>query len=149
MAGWLSIADFVVVQDYFMTRTAQHAHLILPASFPIESGGSYTNTQKVIQEFEPGVESKVARKSFEQLIDILDKLGYKQKSGIRDILGEALSLLPESADKEPFKFNHTSSDNYNRMYRHGCDIVVKKFEEEFQKSLEPIKPLQYERIQKY
>ena len=52
VSGWLSVADFVMVQDYFMTDTAKHADLILPASLPFEMGGSFTNTQKVIQEFE-------------------------------------------------------------------------------------------------
>ncbi|MCD4697261.1 MAG: FAD-dependent oxidoreductase, partial [Bacteroidales bacterium] len=53
VAGWLSVTDFVVVQDYFMTDTAQHANLVLPSSMPFEIGGSFTNTQKMIQEFEP------------------------------------------------------------------------------------------------
>ena len=52
ISKWFTNADFIVVQDYFMTETAKTANLILPASFPFESGGSYTNTQKILQKFD-------------------------------------------------------------------------------------------------
>src|SRR5690606_35793609 len=38
---WISTADFVVVQDHFMTETVKMADLALPASFPVISGGAY------------------------------------------------------------------------------------------------------------
>ncbi len=74
VAGWLSIADFVVVQDYFMTDTAQQADLILPASFPTETGGSFTNTQKVIQEFDAVLEPKIEKSTVDQLIAIAEEV---------------------------------------------------------------------------
>jgi predicted molibdopterin-dependent oxidoreductase YjgC len=49
--AWFAKPDFVMVQDYFMTETAEKANLVLPASLPIETGGSFTNTQKRIQKF--------------------------------------------------------------------------------------------------
>ena len=36
VSGWLSVADFVMVQDYFMTETAKHADLILPDTTYLE-----------------------------------------------------------------------------------------------------------------
>jgi predicted molibdopterin-dependent oxidoreductase YjgC len=52
---FLGRASFKVVQEYFLTATAEQADLVLPASLPAETGGSFTNTQKMIQHFEPGL----------------------------------------------------------------------------------------------
>ena len=137
VAGWLSVADFVVVQDYFMTETAIHAHLILPASFPVESGGSFTNTQKVIQEFDAQFTSKVERKSYEQLLDLLKLMGSKEKSDdLIDIRMEALSLLPINGSGKQLKFVYSLEDNRNRMFEYGCDTVNLRFETDFKKAFE-------------
>ncbi|MFO7828802.1 MAG: molybdopterin-dependent oxidoreductase, partial [Bacteroidales bacterium] len=56
---WVADAEFILVQDYFMTETAKQADLILPATFPVESSGSFTNSQKHIQVFEKQFEGKV------------------------------------------------------------------------------------------
>jgi formate dehydrogenase major subunit len=145
-AGWLSIADFIVVQDYFMTETAQHAHLILPASFPVESGGSFTNTQKVIQGFEAHFKPLVERTNLQQLADLLRAKGVEQNDDHHGVLSEIMSLLPSG--HEPVKYNFTvmAGDNPNRMYEHGCDYIVKRFDEEFKKAFETVKIDQYESV---
>jgi formate dehydrogenase major subunit len=145
-AGWLSIADFVVVQDYFMTETAQHAHLILPASFPVESGGSFTNTQKVIQPFEPAFGPKVERTGLQQLADLLNALGVKQGAETSEVLEEALSLLPSAEEEQKYSFENTHHDNPYRIYEHGCDYIVKRFDEEFEKAFENVKVNIYEGV---
>jgi len=134
VAGWLSIADFVVVQDYFLTETANYADLILPASMPVEIGGSFTNTQKVIQEFEPVFTSKVARDSLHQIGGLLNKLDVKQKYDRKQILQEAMSFLSTNG-KSKYSFNYTSEDNYSRLFNYGCDDIVRRFEEHFEEAL--------------
>jgi len=136
VAGWLSVADFVVVQDYFMTETAQVADLILPASFPVESGGSFTNTQKVIQEFDRILQPKVKKTSPEQLSDILKKFGLKGHRSVEDVMMEAISLLPTENKKAKLQFYYTGEHNSKRMFNYGCDVVVKRFEENFEKAFE-------------
>ena len=135
IAGWISVSDFVMVQDSFMTKTAKRADIILPASFPIESGGSFTNTQKVIQEFEPKFNSKVNRLSYQQLIDLLKKLGVKQKINIEDIRMEAMSLL-STAKENKLKFVYTNTDNQHRIFEYGCDSIDKYFEDAFESAFE-------------
>jgi formate dehydrogenase major subunit len=135
VAGWLSIAEFVVVQDYFMTETAKHSDLILPASFPVESGGSFTNTQKVIQEFEEEISPKVELTSFEQLGALLGKFGLKGYESVKDVMMEAISLLPSEKGDDKLQFNYTQGQNCNRMFNYGCDVVVKRFEEHFENAL--------------
>jgi len=138
VAGWLAIAEFVVVQDYFMTDTAQTANLILPASFPTESGGSFTNSQQVIQEFEPVFESKVERQSYQQLLDLLGHYKSNGFESVKEIMEEAISLLPTSYENRKHHFHYTSEGTYCRTFDYGCDTINKRFYEEFHKAL--IKP---------
>jgi anaerobic selenocysteine-containing dehydrogenase len=42
----LSALDFLVVQDIFVTETAEFADVILPATSYLEKEGTYTNTDR-------------------------------------------------------------------------------------------------------
>lgn len=130
VAGWLSIAEFVAVQDYFMTDTAKKADLILPASMPIEMGGSFTNTQRMIQEFDADFENPVAKNSLQQFSSIIKLFGFKQNSNANDILKEALSLLV-AVENGKHHFSSTDNEIYARLFKYGCDNIVKQFEEDF------------------
>ncbi len=131
VSGWLSVADFVLLQDYFMTETAKQADLILPASLPFEMGGSFTNTQRLIQEFDAVFKSELKKDSYKQFVDILGKLGVKAKSKVEDIRAEALSLLDKDSINDIFTFNYTVGDNTNRLFNSGCDTVTNRFDKEF------------------
>jgi len=145
-AGWLSISDFVVVQDYFMTETAQHAHLVLPASFPVESGGSFTNTQKVIQGYEAQFRPATEKTSLEQLADLLGAKGLDQSGDPHEVMAEVMSLLPKGDEPVKYHFSLMGEDNPNRMYEHGCDYIVMRFDDEFKKAFENVKIDLYERV---
>jgi formate dehydrogenase major subunit len=132
VAGWLSVADFVVVQDYFMTDTARQADLVLPASFPYETGGTFTNTQKVIQHFDAAFEPASGKNTLEQLSGLMALFGIKQKSDPEDVMTEIISLLPSDGDNNKLVFQPTKENNDCRMFAHGCDNIVKRFDEEFE-----------------
>lgn len=128
--GWLSAADFVVVQDYFMTESARHAHLILPASLPFETGGSFTNTGRMIQTFDPVLKPRIEMSSHHQLIELLKHFGSNQLNGPEDVNMEVNALfLPVQG--EPLSFTITDGQGHERFFRHGCDIVNKMFDDEF------------------
>ncbi|MCX6250031.1 MAG: FAD-dependent oxidoreductase [Bacteroidetes bacterium] len=138
----LGKAGFIMVQDYFMTETAAMADLVLPASFPAETGGSYTNTQKVIQEFEPQMSCKTGMTNIDQLNGILLEFGFNHLSTPKSVLLEIISLLPKSSGHDDpdairpvMKLKVTGEDDMNRMFSFGCDVVVKYFEEEFEKNM--------------
>lgn len=134
VSAWFNKAEFVVVSDYFMTETAEKADLILPASFPIESDGTFTNSQRVIQEFYKHFSSKVERLTYQQLMDLLVKFGYNEYDTVNDVLMEAMSLFPEKSNHLKYKFQTTQQDNFRRMFNYGCDNLIKRFEDYFAKS---------------
>jgi formate dehydrogenase alpha subunit len=45
--------DFLVVQDIFPSETAQLAHVILPAAAWLEKDGTFTNTERRVQQIRP------------------------------------------------------------------------------------------------
>ncbi|OQX77086.1 MAG: hypothetical protein B6D64_08815 [Bacteroidetes bacterium 4484_276] len=136
--GWFDKLDFVMVQDYFITDTAKKADLIMPASLPWETGGSFTNTQKHIQKFEKQIGPAIEKTGPQQLIDLMAKFGLTGISSMEEALWEMFSLLPPPSDPETRKYHlrHTKHDNFNRMFNHGCDIVNKRFDEEFEEAFE-------------
>ncbi|MCK4663344.1 MAG: molybdopterin-dependent oxidoreductase [Bacteroidales bacterium] len=134
--SWFAQPEFVMVQDYFMSDTAKLADLILPASFPIESDGSFTNTQKVIQEFYKQIDAKPEKISIEQLIALLNKFEVNNLATIDDIKMEIVSLLPTEIKDIKYKFNITETDNNERLFNFACDYLVKYFYEDFEKAFD-------------
>lgn len=88
--------DFFVVQDIFLSKTAEFADVVLPASPSLEKEGTFTNTERRIQRLyqvlEPMGESKPDWKIIQ---DIANRLGgnwnYAHPS---EIMEEAASLSP-------------------------------------------------------
>ena len=130
VAAWFEKKGFVMVQDHFMTDTAKRADLILPASFAVESGGSYTNTQGTVQSFPQGIAPKVEKVSSEQLADLLARFGLAGSPDTAAARGVDSSLPDlESGSGEKFEFHSTPGDNENRMFDYGCDYLMKYFAE--------------------
>ena len=117
-----------------MTETAKEATLILPASFPFEAGGSYTNTQKILQKFDKQIEGKVELDSCEQLIKLNEKFGFKGLNDSIDVMMEAIYMLPQKDENKIHTFKNTGDDNQNRIFNYGCDNLIKYFEDNFEKS---------------
>jgi formate dehydrogenase major subunit len=130
---WFDTPDFIMVQDYFMTETAEKADLVLPASLPFEIGGSFTTTQKRIQKFEKQINSAIEITSPQQIIKLSGMLGVNGINDMEEALWEVFGLLPPPTDPEKRKYalHYTSHENFNRMFDHGCDIVNKRFDDEF------------------
>lgn len=126
-------ASFVLVQDYFMTETAKEADLVLPATFGIETDGSFTNTQGVIQEFTKQFASKVEKTGLQQLSLIMEQFGLEGQSGANEVRAEAMSLLPEPG-KVKYSFESTVEKGYKKVFASGCDYIVKYFDDAFSAS---------------
>ncbi len=73
----LSNLDFLVVQDIFLTETAEFADVILPASAYLEKLGTYTNTDRRVQVGRPTLEMPgEARLDWEIICEISTRMGY-------------------------------------------------------------------------
>ena len=56
LAAALSQLDFLVVQDLFLTETAQLAHVVLPTTSWAECDGTYTNLERRVQRAPAGID---------------------------------------------------------------------------------------------
>jgi len=130
MMKQISDVPFVVVQDYFMTETAKQADLILPASFAIESGGTFTNTQKYIQTFEKQFSAKTEKLNLEQLFDIAALFGVNGLYDLGDVNLEIVKFL-NSEKEEVLELITTKENNSERIFNYSCDIIEKMFDENF------------------
>jgi anaerobic selenocysteine-containing dehydrogenase len=73
---------FLVVQDIFLTETAQLADVVLPAATWGEKTGTFTNVDRTVHLSEKAVEPPGdARPDLDILIDLSRRLGLKDKDG--------------------------------------------------------------------
>lgn len=73
----LSALDFLVVQDIFLTETAEFADVILPAGTALEKNGTVTNTDRRVQIINPVRDTPgEARQDWEILSEVATRMGY-------------------------------------------------------------------------
>ena len=69
--------EFLVVQDIFLTETAQHAHVVLPAACAFEKEGTFTNTERRVQRVRRVVNPPgQARGDLSIIMDLSKAMGY-------------------------------------------------------------------------
>lgn len=88
--------DFLVVQDIFLTESAALADVVLPGTTFAEKEGTFTNTERRVQEFTPVIEPVgAARPDWQILLDVAERLGHRWDTRTpAAILDEAASLTP-------------------------------------------------------
>ena len=96
----LAALEFLVVQDIFLTETAEFADVILPASSYLEKDGTYTNTDRRVQlghkVLDPPGE---ARLDWQVVQDIANRLGLGwDYSSPREVFTEMVSVIPSYAN---------------------------------------------------
>ena len=88
--------DFLVVQDIFLSETAQLADVVLPAATFAEKDGSLTNTERRVQLWHKAVDPPgEARPDWEIICDISNRMGYEMKyESPAQIMKEIAELTP-------------------------------------------------------
>jgi NADH-quinone oxidoreductase subunit G len=66
---------FLVVQDMFLTETAQHADVFLPAAFAYEKAGTMTNTCGDLQRLKKASDVHGVKADFEIILRLAEKMG--------------------------------------------------------------------------
>jgi formate dehydrogenase alpha subunit len=123
-----SALDFLVVQDIFMTETAQLADVVLPGTTFAEKEGTFTSSERRVQRVRKAIDSPGAAKLD---LDIIDQI-YKRVSGegaldeapnASDLFDEAASLWPGIAgmsydrlEKESLQWPCPTADHPGTKY---------------------------------
>jgi ferredoxin-nitrate reductase len=73
---------FVIVQDAFLTETAQYADVVLPAAIWGEKTGTYTNVDRTVHLSQKAVDAPgEARSDLEIFLDYAHRMNFKDKDG--------------------------------------------------------------------
>jgi formate dehydrogenase major subunit len=128
----LSALDFLVVQDIFLTETAEFADVVLPASSYMEKDGTYTNTDRRVQLGRKVLDPPGgARLDWEIVQELAQRLGLDwDYSGPRDVFDEMAQL---TSGYETLSYDNLGP--YGKLYPNpdpeGSDGTVVLFTERF------------------
>lgn len=88
--------DLLVVQELFMTETANYATVVLPGASFLEKSGTYTNGERRIQKVQKVVEPLEGTKADGQIIaDIMNVMGFDQcEYDPSELLKEISQIVP-------------------------------------------------------
>ena len=92
----LEAADFIVVQDLFMTDTAKLADVVLPAASFAESDGTFANSERRVQRVRAAIAPVgEARTDVDILLDLMERFGVVQDlNSPSDVWDEMRGLAP-------------------------------------------------------
>ena len=99
VAHALEHLDFLVVQDIFLTETAQYADVVLPAASFAEKDGTFSNTERRVQRVRKAVEPPgIALPDWEIISRVATAMGYPMKYGSpEEIFDEMRKVTPSYA----------------------------------------------------
>jgi formate dehydrogenase major subunit len=109
----LAALEFLVVQDIFLTETAEFADVILPASTALEKTGTVTNTDRRVQVLRPALTPPgEAREDWRIICDLSTSFGLPMEySSPEDVFDELRSLAPSLGGMD-----YTSLGEYGKLY---------------------------------
>ncbi len=92
----LQSIDFLVVQELFMTPTAELAHVVLPAAGFAEIDGTFTDSERRVQRVRKAVPSPGECKPDWQIIcEISNRMGYPMNyRSAEEVFAELRKLIP-------------------------------------------------------
>jgi formate dehydrogenase alpha subunit len=98
MVKGLAALDFLVVQDIFLTETAQLADVVLPGVSFAESAGTFTNAEGKVQEINRVLPPQT-RPDWKVIAEISTRMGYPSSyHSEREIAAELKTLVPEFSE---------------------------------------------------
>jgi predicted molibdopterin-dependent oxidoreductase YjgC len=92
----LRAAEFLVVQDIFLTPTAQLAHVVLPGASFAEKDGTFSNTERRVQRVRRAISPMgEARADWEIIQDVSNRFGFAmQYESPAEIMEEIAKVTP-------------------------------------------------------
>ena len=88
--------EFLVVQDIFMTETAELADVVLPTASFAEKDGTFTNTERKVQRVRKAINPPgEAKDDWEIICEISRSMGYPmQYNNVEEIMKEISEVTP-------------------------------------------------------
>ncbi len=95
----LDSLEFLVVQDIFLTETAEHADVVLPAACFVEKDGTFTNTERRVQRVRMAVNPPGEARTDSWIIaELSRRFGYEMNyNSVEEIMQEIGRLWPAVA----------------------------------------------------
>ncbi len=119
--------DFLVVQDIFLTETAQLAHVVLPSVTFAEKDGTFTNTERRVQRIREAIDPIAeARPDWQIICQLASRMGYKMNyEHPSQIMEEIAKLTPsyggiyyDRLEKEGLQWPCPNRDHPGTRYLH-------------------------------
>ncbi len=87
--------DFLVVQELFLSETAEYADVILPAASFAECNGTFTNTERRVQRVRQAIEPIPGQANWQTICQMSTRVGFPMHyEHPSDIWNEMASLTP-------------------------------------------------------
>lgn len=125
--------EFMVVQDIFLTETAELADVVLPAACFAEKDGTFSNTERRVQLVRKAVDAPgEARPDWAILGQIAQRMGltWGDYSGPEEVFDEITSVTPSYGgmsyarlEKEPLQWPCPSADHQGTKFLHAGQFV--------------------------
>lgn len=124
--------DFIVVQDIFLTETAQIADVVLPATCFAEKEGTFTSTERKVQRVRKAVEPPGEALEDWRIIDeLMKRMGYDNGfDSPSDVLDEMASVTDkyggisyERIEKEGLQWPCPTKDHPGTPYLHKGEFT--------------------------
>ncbi len=94
----LKAKEFLVVQDIYLTETAELAHVVLPVATWVEREGIHAYVDRRVQKIEKLIEAPgSAKPDWWVVVEVAERMGYKEKfdfSSPREIFEEIRQVVP-------------------------------------------------------
>ena len=119
--------DLLIVQDIFMTETAQIADVVLPVTSFAEKDGTFSNTERRVQRVRKAIEPPgEAKTDWEVICGISNKFGYPMHyASAREIFEEVVTVTPSYAgltykrlEKEGIQWPCPTAEHKGTKYLH-------------------------------
>jgi predicted molibdopterin-dependent oxidoreductase YjgC len=124
--------EFLVVQDIFLTETAQYADVVLPGASFAEKDGSFTNTERRVQRVRKAIDPVGgSRADWQITCQIAERMGAKgfDYTSPEDVMKEIAGLVPiyggisyERIDVAGLQWPCLDKDDPGTKYLHGTEF---------------------------
>lgn len=119
--------EFLVVQELFLTETAEYADVILPAASFAETDGTFTSTERRVQRVRKAIEPLSGRSNWQIIAELCTKMGFPASyASAEEIFNEMSSLTPSYAgityariDKQGIQWPCPTPEHPGTLYLHA------------------------------